>query len=177
MTAETKKKNRDDILRAFRKRKIKAIVNVGIVTHGFDYPELDTIILSRPTMSMGLYYQQIGRGIRPHENKENCIVIDLTDNHKRFGKIEDMVLKYNNNLPYICNNDRQLTNVYYDEFTNGEIMDMPMPFGKHKGKMVSEVDIYYLKWLDKEGNLNEPLMSTVKQQYRLKMRENKSWMT
>ena len=111
-------KERDDILIRFRNNKIKAIVNVGVLTTGFDYPELDTIILARPTMSLALYYQMIGRSIRPWKGKDYSLVIDLTDNHKRFGKIKDIKLHVNDKTPFISSNNRQLTNVYFRE--NGE---------------------------------------------------------
>lgn len=86
--AETKKKERDDILKKFKSGDIHTIFNVGVLTVGFDFPALDTIIIARPTMSLALYMQMIGRGIRPHVDKDNCAVVDMCGNINRFGEIE-----------------------------------------------------------------------------------------
>ena len=88
VSSETPKKEREQIINNFRSGKTKAVVNVGILTTGFDFPELDCIVLARPTMSLGLFYQMIGRGIRISPEKQKCIVIDCASNVKRFGKIE-----------------------------------------------------------------------------------------
>ena len=55
------------------------IVNVGILTLGFDYPPCDCILLCRPTKSKILYTQIIGRGLRTSEGKSNCLIIDVVD--------------------------------------------------------------------------------------------------
>ena len=162
VTAQTKKKDREDMIKRFRSGDIKAIINVGILGIGFDYPELDTIITSRPTMSLALYYQQIGRGIRPHKDKESCLVVDLTDNYRKFGKLEDLVLYENNKKPFIASGDKQLTNVYFQD--KEALMAEPsvkMPFGKHKGKLIKNIDIWYLKWLKENCTLFGDLQTEV----------------
>jgi DNA repair protein RadD len=63
VSGETPKSEREKILADFRAGKIKVVANVGILTTGFDYPELDTIVMARPTMSLGLWYQIVGRAI------------------------------------------------------------------------------------------------------------------
>ncbi len=92
--AETPADEREQIIKDFRAGKIGTIFNVNILTIGFDFPELDTIILARPTMSLTLYMQMIGRGVRPHESKEDCVLLDMCGNIKRFSKFED--IKYVN---------------------------------------------------------------------------------
>ena len=83
---------------------------------GFDYPELDTIIMARPTLSLALYYQMIGRGIRPHLLKDHALVVDMCDNIRMFGAIEGLKLNDGGNGKwFISNNGRQLTNIYYGE--------------------------------------------------------------
>lgn len=57
VTGETPKKEREAILEGFKRREIKVVANVGVLTTGFDYPALDTVVLARPTKSLGLYYQ------------------------------------------------------------------------------------------------------------------------
>lgn len=90
VSSETKPKDREKLLDDFKSGKIKVMFNVGVLTEGFDFPELDTIVIARPTMSLSLYMQMIGRGIRLHPDKKDCVVVDLCGNIERFGKIEDI---------------------------------------------------------------------------------------
>jgi DNA repair protein RadD len=115
VSAETSMKEREGILNDFISGEIKVIANVGVLTTGFDYPELETIVIARPTRSLALYYQMIGRGIRPHPFKEKTMIVDLCDNFSRFGKVEDLELKEPKpGLWHIDSRGKQLTNVYYD---------------------------------------------------------------
>jgi len=88
VTAQTSKKERERIIREFRSGVIQTVFNVGVLTTGFDFPELDCIILLRPTQSIGLYSQMIGRGVRPADGKKFCNVVDLTGTVKRLGRVE-----------------------------------------------------------------------------------------
>ena len=115
VSAQTKPKERTEIIEGFKKGEIKAVANVGVLTHGFDFPELETVVLARPTRSLALYYQMSGRAIRPHPEKEKAMIVDMCQNYNRFGKLEDLKLiepKYN--LWHIESNGKQLTNVYYE---------------------------------------------------------------
>ena len=116
VTSKTKKRERERIIEGFKKGDIKVVCNVGVLTTGFDYPELETIILARPTMSLALYYQIIGRGIRPHQDKDSTLVIDMCDNIRMFGHIEDLQINDGENGKwFISSNGRQLTNIYYGD--------------------------------------------------------------
>lgn len=116
VTGETPKLERERIVRDFRAGKIKVVCNCGVFVVGFDYPELETIIVARPTMSLALWYQMIGRGIRPHPDKEFCQVVDMCGNLGLFGKVEDLrIVDGQNGKWYIESKGRQLTNVYYGE--------------------------------------------------------------
>lgn len=77
----------------FKNGDIKVILNVGVLTTGFDMPSLDCIILLRPTRSIALYYQMLGRGVRIHKDKEFCTVYDWTDTVKKIGRIETIQIK------------------------------------------------------------------------------------
>ena len=101
---KTAKKERQQILNDFKVGKIKFVVNVGILTTGFDYPELDTIIFARPTFSLALYWQMVGRVIRIAENKPYGVVYDLCGNVARFGAMEqaDFVNVNNFNTGLVC---------------------------------------------------------------------------
>lgn len=105
-------KDRDDILKAFKSGRIKCLINVGVLTTGFDYPALECVLLSKSTMSLSLYYQIFGRGLRPHKDKETCWLVDLGGNYEKFGKIETMLIKKNHQGLYaIYNNGKQLTDI------------------------------------------------------------------
>ena len=69
--------------------------NVGVLTTGFDYPALDTIVMARPTRSLTLWYQIVGRALRPYEGKDGWVV-DLCGTYSRFGKVEDLVIREKN---------------------------------------------------------------------------------
>ncbi len=93
VSGATPNKERDRIIREFKEGKIKAVFNVGVLTTGFDFPELDCIYLLRPTRSLALYYQMLGRGTRIAEGKEDCIVMDYSGTYQTLGKVEDIRLE------------------------------------------------------------------------------------
>lgn len=114
VTGETPKVDRERILRKFKSGEIKCVVNVGVLTTGFDYPELEAVLIARSTMSLAIYYQIVGRAMRPHPNKESAWIVDLGGNIDFFGKIETMKIEQTSTgLYYIQNNGRQLTNVTF----------------------------------------------------------------
>jgi DNA repair protein RadD len=113
VTGETKKKDRERLIEGFKAGDIPVVCNVGVLTTGFDYPELETVIIARPTMSLGLYYQMIGRSIRPHAKKECARVVDLCGNFQTFGRIEDLeIVDGGNGKWFIAANGKQVTNIY-----------------------------------------------------------------
>lgn len=113
VSSETNSSDRARILKAFKDGQIKVVANVGVLTTGFDYPELDTVVLARPTMSLSLYYQMVGRAIRPHQDKPEGWIVDLCGNSKRFGEVKDLQLTEPSPGMYqIVSKGRKLTNVY-----------------------------------------------------------------
>lgn len=83
VTGDTPRKERADIIAAFKARKIKYIVNVAVLTTGFDAPHVDVIAMLRATESAGLLQQIIGRGLRICEGKSDCLVLDYAQNIER----------------------------------------------------------------------------------------------
>lgn len=79
---ETPDEERSTILQKFRNNEIKVLINVGVLTEGFDEPSVQAIILARPTKSTLLYTQVVGRGTRLDEGKDNCLIIDISDTTK-----------------------------------------------------------------------------------------------
>lgn len=113
ISSKTPKETRRMILKSFKAGKINVVANVGVLSTGFDYPELDTIVLARPTMSLALYYQMVGRAIRPCPNKEGWIV-DLCRNYDRFGRVDDLnLIETSPGIWAVFSGNRQLTNVYF----------------------------------------------------------------
>ena len=113
---EMHKKERAEVINSFRNGDTSVVCNVGVLSIGFDFPELDSVVLARPTRSLALYYQLVGRVVRPHPDKENSMIVDLCGNYNAFGRIEDLKLvEDREGIWYVDSNGRQLTNVYLDE--------------------------------------------------------------
>ncbi len=77
ITGSTKKRIRGERLDAFRDRKFPVLLNCGVFTEGTDIPNIDCVLLARPTKSRNLLVQMIGRGMRLYPGKDNCHVIDM----------------------------------------------------------------------------------------------------
>ena len=77
VTGDTPKKIRSERLDDFRAGEFPVILNCGVFTEGTDIPNIDCVLLARPTRSRNLLVQMIGRGMRLHPEKENCHVIDM----------------------------------------------------------------------------------------------------
>ncbi len=91
VSGDTNQKERDRILQEFKAGRIRVVANVGVLTTGFDFPALDTVVMERPTMSLAMYYQIVGRLLRPFPGKEPWF-IDLCGNVRRFGRVEHLWL-------------------------------------------------------------------------------------
>lgn len=88
VTGKTPKRERDAILAAFKRGDLRALVNVDVLTTGFDVPEVDAVILLRRTASRSLYLQIVGRGLRPAEGKKDCLILDYAGNARRHGPLD-----------------------------------------------------------------------------------------
>lgn len=78
VVGETDEEERDEIIHDFKKKIIKYLVNVSVLTTGFDAPHVDVIAILRPTESVSLYQQIIGRGLRLSPGKADCLILDYT---------------------------------------------------------------------------------------------------
>lgn len=116
VSAQTPKHEREEILTGFKNGRIPVVANVGVLTVGFDFPGLRNVVLARPTMSLRLYYQMVGRAMRPHVSKDCAFIIDMVGLVEKFGKVEDLVVTEGPNEQwFIESNGKQLTNVYFGE--------------------------------------------------------------
>lgn len=84
----------DANVRMYLRGEVRALVNMGVLTKGFDAPETDYIMMLRPTKSATLWVQMLGRGTRPAPwcGKIDCLVGDFAGNARRLGPINDPVL-------------------------------------------------------------------------------------
>jgi len=80
ITGDLPSSERDNLIHLFKQRQLKYLVNVSVLTTGFDAPHVDFIAILRPTQSISLYQQIVGRGLRLSENKKDCLVIDYAGN-------------------------------------------------------------------------------------------------
>lgn len=81
---------RDDQLAAFQAGRLRAMVNVNVLSEGFDAPHIDCVAMLRPTKSPGLYYQQCGRGFRLSDGKRDCLVLDYAGNVLEHGPVDQI---------------------------------------------------------------------------------------
>jgi len=81
----------DNLIKMYQSGELPCIVNVGMLTTGFDAPDIDLIGLLRPTQSASLHVQMIGRGLRVAPDKKDCLVLDYAGNTERLGPINRIV--------------------------------------------------------------------------------------
>lgn len=88
VTGESEALFRENYIREFKQGRIRFLVNVDVLTTGFDAPNVDCIISLRPTQSPGLWVQMCGRGMRTCSGKKDCLVLDFGGNVERHGPID-----------------------------------------------------------------------------------------
>lgn len=92
VTGTTPKKQREKMVADFRSGKLRVAINVGVLLIGFDKPDLEAIVIARPTRSLRLHSQLLGRGMRINEGKTTCHIYDLVGNVKTLGRAENLKL-------------------------------------------------------------------------------------
>ena len=157
ITGNTKKTERQAILAKFLAQKIKYLVNVNVLTVGFDAPHVDVIAILRKTESVGLLQQIIGRGLRLSAAKADCVILDYTSNiedHCPDGDLFDPKIRAKppadgaqmEVVCPVCDVKQEFTiNIDYAEFPhdeNGYVLDLDGnriesdygPIPKHHGR-------------------------------------------
>ena len=76
-------------IRRFSDGELRILVNVAVATEGFDLPDAACVVLARPTMSLALYLQKVGRGLRPKPDSGDCRILDLAGNVQIHGFPDD----------------------------------------------------------------------------------------
>jgi superfamily II DNA or RNA helicase len=83
--SDTPTESRKEIVQQFKSGSISILCNVNIFSEGFDCPDVEFIQLARPTLSLAMYLQQVGRGFRIHEEKDKVVLLDNVGLFNRFG--------------------------------------------------------------------------------------------
>lgn len=139
VSGKTPKKERKKILEDFKQGKIEVVYNCSALVVGFDFPALDTVIFARPTMSLAVYYQALGRLIRPFNGKE-AWYIDLCGNIPKFGKVEDLKMVKTKKGWGVVNKEGFLTNRYFGG------VEIPKPYNSSEAK-----EERIKKWCEEHG--------------------------
>lgn len=93
ITGETPKHERDELIEAFKGNSLhplRCLININVLTTGFNVPGVDFIALMRPTESVGLYVQMVGRGLRNAPGKSDCLIADYAGLTTTHGPIDDV---------------------------------------------------------------------------------------
>ncbi len=76
---------RNQAIEEFKDGDLEVLINVVVVTEGFDVPEASCIVITRPTLSLALFMQMVGRGLRAKDDDGDCLILDLADNTSQHG--------------------------------------------------------------------------------------------
>src|SRR5699024_12379556 len=82
LTSRSVNISRSEAIRKLESKEIDIIFTVDLFNEGVDIPLVDTLLFVRPTESLIIFTQQIGRGLRLHDDKSHCVIIDLIGNYK-----------------------------------------------------------------------------------------------
>lgn len=169
ITGQTPTKERQRLIAAFKEGTIRTIINVGVLATGFDYPEIDMIVTGFSTASVAKYYQILGRGVRIHPNKRDCLIVDAGGNYQRFGRIEDIRYEVTDRWRMFGTGGTLTTGIPINAIGLFHREDLSLAytfggaysyigFGKHKGKTYDQVPSSYLQWLLSSQNGQNDIM-------------------
>ena len=165
LSGKTPAKERKRIIEEFKNGRIRVVFNVLVLSTGFDYPEIDLIITAFSTASVAKLYQVLGRGVRIHPDKKDCIVVDAGGNVERFGRIEDLRFTGGDRYRLFGTQGILITGIPLQCVGNVTADDVrraiattdgreTVGFGKHRGKPYTKVPPPYLAWLLDNPNRN-----------------------
>ena len=152
--------DRDKIISDFKSLKLRIVVQVTILSVGFDHPQLDCIITGRPTASLSWWYQFVGRVTRIHPEKQNGLVIDFVGSVPKFGKVEELYYKQEDVIWKLYGEGQKLLSGVplheiglhiegkpnpHDIAAEGPVVKMT--FGKYKDTEIRKIPVWYRNWL------------------------------
>lgn len=150
ITSKTSPKERERIVSEFKSLKIRVVINVFILSVGFDHIDLDMLIDASPTASAVRWYQKWGRIVRP-STKSNGLIVDYSGGSKRFGKLEDLVFKESKEFGWgMFSKSILLTGIPISKI--GEIREKTTEYpewkyGKFKGQTLDKLPKWYILWV------------------------------
>lgn len=175
ITAQTKPKAREQILKNFVNKnvtEVQILFSVATLLVGFDAPNIDCLLCSRATNSLSIWLQMLGRAVRKSEYIEEALIVDFTENTKKFGRIEEIDVKYidgygwalcKNSTGQILNNVRlndSFEKVYAHQLMKGIVPNQKeqalMPLGEFEGSPINSENITtkYLQFCLKNVKFN-----------------------
>ena len=89
LLGDTPTAERAKLIDQFQLGTVNVLINVAVATEGFDLPDVACVVLTRPTLSLSLYLQMVGRGLRPKQAEGDCVILDLAGNSLRHGLPEE----------------------------------------------------------------------------------------
>lgn len=158
VSSQTPAKERAEIISEFRRGETRVIVNVGVLSTGFDYTKIDMIVLGFSTSSVSKYYQILGRGVRIDPEKRDCLIVDMGGNVNRFGYVEDIYFEKDRKWRMYGTGGRLLSGIpirSVGTINRDDVYRMEhwpnyaeyLTFGKYKGKRIEDVPLSYRAWL------------------------------
>jgi DNA repair protein RadD len=184
--SQISKADRDSRIQKFSEQNIKCLVNVSVLTEGFDAPHIDLIALLRPTRSPGLYSQMCGRGLRIAEGKAGCLILDFGMNISRHGPIDKIkvveIKSIEGKAPKkscpVCGfSEIPAGSRYCPECEHEfEFVDTPLNANASLQKILSESEWYVVKDVDYQHHLNlKKGTETLRVDYRCGVRTFSEW--
>jgi DNA repair protein RadD len=181
ISSKTSPKDREINLDSFNNGDVQVMFQVRILTTGYDRPDLQIIVDANPTNSFASYYQLVGRVVRIEDGKDKGVIIDLSGNYERFGKLENITFENIPNFGWgMFNGEDLLTGISIIEQYKPQKSSLgksninkavseagTMPYGKWKGRKVENVKVDYLQWcrdnwdFSKLGNLKERMITVI----------------
>lgn len=163
-------------LEAFNSGEKKIMFQVRMLTTGYDRPDLEVVVDACPTNSFTTYYQLLGRAVRIADGKEKGVIIDISGNYARFGKLEDITFKkvegygwgmFNKGVLMsdvdITADAKEKQQEVFEKRKKERVTEAVLPYGKYKFRKLASVPCEYLEWcynewnFDKFGNLKEEI--------------------
>jgi DNA repair protein RadD len=117
ISGDTPSAEREQTLAALANGEIKVVANCMVLTEGWDCPPVSCVVLARPTKQVGLYKQMIGRGLRPHEGKSDCIYLDHAGAVFKHGLPDDEIF-------WTLETDKRAVNITAAERKRGEAIEI-----------------------------------------------------
>jgi DNA repair protein RadD len=166
---------RNKNIKSFDSGKVPIMFQVKILTTGYDRPDLEVVLDANPTNSFSVYYQLLGRVVRINSGKEKGLIIDLSGNYGRFGKLDNVVFEDLPNHGWaMLSNEVLMTSVpmktpIHERPNRKDIIKILadsqrveqtipkglMPYGKHKGKAIKDIPVSYLIWVYTDWTFNK----------------------